>query len=419
MRVGYVCTDRGIPVPGDGSASIHVVEFTAALARLGHEVVVFRAQGSGPVPGAHASVKVSPENGSIALREHLRANAHPVLAKEVWSLSLNPATVRAIKRQHERQPFDGMIERLSLWSAGAAAACRELGIPYVLEVNSPILWEQRAYRDMGLERLAGALHDFTARSAGAIFTVSEALADHYREMGIAAPVRTVPNGVDLERFQPGLRSSRRPAWAHGFRIGLVGTMKPFHDLDTVAAAAERLPRGVRVIAVGTGPGRPALEAAPAVEMGKLVLPGAVTREEVPGLLGWFDAGLVPATPGHPYLSPLKLPEYLAAGLPVIVAEGTQADLMVGPEAKETYVSGDARSLLRAVARLRSRDLASMRLAARATAEGRSWDAVAATVAESLEGLRRREPAPVTSEPPALPEIEPEPTPELELVAALP
>lgn len=407
MRVGYVCTDRGIPVPGDGSASIHVVEFTAALARLGHEVVVFRAQGSGPVPGAHAVVKVSPENGAIALREHLRANAHPVLAKETWSLALNPATVRAIKRQHERQPFDGIVERLSLWSAGGAAASRELGIPYLLEVNSPILWEQRAYRDMGLERIAGALHDFTARSAGAIFTVSDALADSYREMGIAAPVRTVPNGVDLERFRPGTRAARRPAWARGFRVGLVGTMKPFHDLDTVAAAAERLPRGVRVVAVGTGPGRPALEESPAVAAGRLVLPGAVSREEVPGLLGWFDAGLVPATPGHPYLSPLKLPEYLAAGLPVIVAEGTQADLTVGPEAKETYRSGDARSLLRAIARLRSRDLEAMRHAARATAEGRSWDAVATIVMEALWRLRDSKPAPVSPEPVPLDEPAPE------------
>ena len=93
MRLAYVCMDRGIPVPGDGSASIHVVEFTAALARLGHEVVVFRARGDGAVVGAHKVIKVSPENGAAGLRDHLRDNAHPILAKELWSLAMNPAVI--------------------------------------------------------------------------------------------------------------------------------------------------------------------------------------------------------------------------------------------------------------------------------------------------------------------------------------
>lgn len=396
MRLGYVCTDRGIPVPGHGSASIHVVEFTAALARLGHEVVVFCVNGQGKVEAAAQTVKISPENGAIALREHLKANAHPVLAKETWSLTLNPATVRAIKRQHERQPFDGIIERLSLWSAGAAAACRELGIRHVLEVNSPVLWEQRAYRDLGLERMAAALHDFTARSTSAIFTVSDALAETYRELGVRVPIRTLPNGVDVDRFRPGLRSRPRPAWAHGFVVGLVGTMKPFHDLDAVAQAAAALPHGARIVAIGEGPGRPQLEASEAARSGKLVMPGAVRREEVPGLLGWCQAGLVPATPGHPYLSPLKLPEYLAAGLPVIVARGSQADQTVPDAAKETYESGGAESLLAAIRRLRRRDRETMAAAARQAAEARSWDAVAATVVETLRALPKPLPAAISA-----------------------
>jgi glycosyltransferase involved in cell wall biosynthesis len=108
---------------------------------------------------------------------------------------------------------------------------------------------------------------------------------------------------------------------------------------------------------------------------------------VPGLLGWFDLGLVPATPGHPYLSPLKLPEYLASGLPVVVARGSQSDALLPDTVKELYESGDAASLAAAILRLRDRaDRALMPVRAQELAVARSWDSVAAKVAAEVARL---------------------------------
>lgn len=385
-------------MPGHGSASIHVGEFTAALARAGHEVVVFCANGTGILPG-RKKVKVGPIRGTAELRDFLRVRGRFALGKEIWSLMLNPAIVQAIRAEHERAPFDGIIERLALWGYGAGTVARLFDVPHVLEVNSPILWEQAAYRDLLLTGVAGAVHDYLASQTDAIFTVSEALAEDYRRL-TRVPVEVVPNGVDVDRFSPAVRADPRPAWARGFVAGFIGTMKPFHDLETVAAAAELLPRGMRVVMIGSGPGTARLAESPAAAAGKLLLPGPVLHDDVPGVLGWFDVGLVPATLGHAYLSPLKLPEYLAMGKPVIVARDSQADQLVDPPAKSVYESGDARALASAiVAVARSRDRAVMGASARAQAEARSWDSVAALVARRVDELRCRRAALAQSRPP--------------------
>lgn len=387
MRLAYVCLDRGIPVPGHGSASIHVAEFTAALARAGHEVVVFCVNGDGVLPG-RKKVKIRPVRGTTELRDFLRVRERFALGKELWSVMLNPAIVQAIRSEHERAPFEGIIERLALWGYGAGTLSRLLGIPHVLEVNSPILWEQSAYRELLLLKAAGAVHDYLALQTDAVFTVSQALAEDYRRI-TGVPVTVLPNGVDVERFNPHVRADPRPPWARGFVAGFIGTMKPFHDLETVAAAAELLPRAMRVVMVGSGPGVARLSESPAALSGKLVLPGPVLHDEVPGVLGWFGVGLVPATLGHPYLSPLKLPEYLAVGLPVIVARGTQADELVAEPAKVTYESGDRDSLAAAIVAIaRSRARSEMVASARAQGEARSWDAAAEIVAAKVGELRR-------------------------------
>ena len=122
------------------------------------------------------------------------------------------------------------------------------------------------------------------------------------------------------------------------------------------------------------------------------LPGPSPHQEIPGALGWFDAGLVPATAGHAYLSPLKLPEYLASGLPVIVAAGSQGDADLPGSVKEVYTSGDPASLAGAVMRLRARpDFGEMGGRARKLAEGRTWDSVAATMAAGAAEMAARIP----------------------------
>jgi glycosyltransferase involved in cell wall biosynthesis len=98
----------------------------------------------------------------------------------------------------------------------------------------------------------------------------------------------------------------------------------------------------------------------------------------------MDVGTAPYAPQPVfYFSPLKIAEYLAAGLPVVASEQGDIPRLVG-DAGMLVPPGDAAALqraletLRADARLRTR----LATAARARAAGLGWDSVAAQV-ESL------------------------------------
>jgi len=386
--LAYVCTDRGIPVPSHGSAAIHIASLLRAFAAAGHDVVAFLAAGEGEVEGASGVVRLRTGQAAQDLRSFHADEGHAVAAREIGSLISAARTAEALRAEHARRPFDAVIERLSLWTFGAASEARRLGIPHVLEVNSPVIWEQLTHRRLELVPAAEAAHAFVMAHTDRVFAVSEALALEYSQL-TAAPVTSLPNGVDIERFQPGLQVAPRPAWAEGFVVGFVGTMKAFHDLDTVAEAAGLLPAGVRIVMIGDGPGSAALRDRCAALPGRLHLPGPVEHGQVPGLLGWFDVGLVPATAGHAYLSPLKLPEYLASGLPVIVAAGSQGADLLPESVREEYVSGSPTSLAAAIVRLQERARSTeVRAQARRVAEGRTWAAVAATMAAAAAELVR-------------------------------
>jgi len=72
---------------------------------------------------------------------------------------------------------------------------------------------------------------------------------------------------------------------------------------------------------------------------------------------------------------------------VVVSRGSQGDQLLPAEVKEVYDPGDADSLARAILRLRDRpDREAVARRARALAEARSWDRLAARVVERIETL---------------------------------
>jgi glycosyltransferase involved in cell wall biosynthesis len=96
------------------------------------------------------------------------------------------------------------------------------------------------------------------------------------------------------------------------RVVMVGRLDEWVDFDAVARVGERLPRASVLV---VGPGTPARRSYPA----NVHFTGPVAHAELPALLGACDVGLVPfVKSAHTHaVSPLKLFEYLAAGLPVV------------------------------------------------------------------------------------------------------
>ena len=310
MRVAYVCLDPGAPVFGGKGCSVHVQEIVRAFGRRGAQVELFASRLGGSPPGDLERVgvhRLSPlPEGATAERE-LASLGHNVELQE---------RLRAAGR------FDLIYERYSLFGYAAMEWARRHGVPGVLEVNAPLIEEQATHRRLHHRVAAERVASRAFAAATAIVAVSEGVADFVRRHpGTDKRVHVIPNGVDLARFAP----SRSNSPAGTLTIGFVGTLKPWHGLDILVRAFERVRRrhpDTRLLIVGDGPERARLEAwLAAAGLGEAtVFTGAVRPDEVPGLLASMDVAVAPYPPldGF-YFSPLKVYEYLAAGVPVVAS----------------------------------------------------------------------------------------------------
>lgn len=132
------------------------------------------------------------------------------------------------------------------------------------------------------------------------------------------------------------------------RIGFVGSITKWTDLDLLQHVATRLPDAQLVL---VGPLRTdvsALRALPNVE-----LAGEVPHEAIGALLSSFDVGLIPykVVPATETASPLKLQEYLAHDLPIVsvdipAARAAENGHVIVARSREEFTQGILKQLQR-------------------------------------------------------------------------
>lgn len=367
MRVAYVSADPGVPVFGRKGSSVHVQGVVRALRRRGDEVVIFTARRGGDAPADLADV------GVVDLpRAKSRDPAERERALRTFDADL--ANALAV-----HGPFDLVYERYSLWStAGMAGAART-----VLEVNAPLVDEQALHRTL-VDRPAAERGAVTAiRRAGLVVCISEQVAEWVRGLVPDARLAVVPNGVDRDRVWRGPRLHD-----DGFTVGFVGTLKPWHGLDVLADAYAELATngdGWHLLVVGDGPhGEPLRRRLERLGVdGSVTWTGSVDPADVVLHLARMDVAVAPypARDGF-YFSPLKVLEYLAAGVPVVASAVGEVPALVEHGRTGLLVEpGDATALAQALWMLRADERLRDRLAAAAptAVRGRTWDDVVATI----------------------------------------
>jgi glycosyltransferase involved in cell wall biosynthesis len=258
-------------------------------------------------------------------------------------------------------------------------------------------------RGLSFPRLARRIEQHVFRSAELVCAVTGVLRDMLVELGVARErVLVTPNGVEPERYvyASDARATARAALALGalaadeLVLGFVGFYRDWHRLELVLAAMARpaLAR-THLVLVGEGPARAELErkANDLVLGARVHFVGPRPHAAIPALLPAFDVALVPAI--NPYASPLKLFEYMAAGLAVLAPDQPNlrevlvdgADALLVPSGAEEPLA-NALVRLCADAALRARLGAAAR--AKVAAIDLTWQGNARRVLAAVAELRR-------------------------------
>ena len=239
---------------------------------------------------------------------------------------------------------------------GAERIAARLGVPFVLEVRD--LWPESLLAVGGrkgafyhsLDRVARYLY----RRAQRIIVLSRGNVEHLAARGIPRDrISYVPNGVDVSTFQPSDRATHT-----GLRLVYAGAHGPANGLDAVldAAASLRSDERIRFLLIGDGPAKADLvRRARDQELSNVEFRDPVPKTSLSRLFQEMDAGLMVLRQSPLFafgVSPNKLFDYFAAGLPVVCnVPGEVADMVRAAGAGQLAAPGSGAALATAIRRL--------------------------------------------------------------------
>ncbi|MCJ9427445.1 glycosyltransferase family 4 protein [Kordiimonas marina] len=290
--------------------SVHVAELIHAFETLGHTVHMV-----GP------SLRPKEFGAENRFLDWLR-RALPDFMLEVMELAYGMRDYLKLKAAYKSFGPDVLYERHNLFLPAGRWLKEKTDLPYLLEVNAPLADERSRYGGLKLEKLARSLERKTWCAADRIFPVSDVLADILKAEG--APENSITvlhNGIDPALYESLDGTAIRQKYGLEGRtvLGFTGFVREWHRLDHMIdlIANYDAADSPHMLIVGDGPAIPMCRER-AEKLGiadRIHFAGFIDRMHIPEHLAAMDIALQPAVTD--YASPLKLFEYMAAGLAIV------------------------------------------------------------------------------------------------------
>ena len=219
----------------------------------------------------------------------------------------------------------------------------------------------------------------------AVFAINRALADVKRTVN----PRTFesPHGVDHASFaralDPDVRVPDDLAALPSPRIGFYGTLRDWIDFELIAHVARARPQWTIALI-----GQQLTDVSPIAGLPNVRLLGQKPHHELPAYCKGFDVGLIPYRIDErmEFVNPLKLREYLSAGLPVVSTPVPEA---LRYTHLGVHVAASPADAVAAIERALAESTPSARRARSAAMAAETWSARVAQVVHTVDQLVKR------------------------------
>jgi glycosyltransferase involved in cell wall biosynthesis len=400
------------------------------VTRRSHPRVVYLR--STPGPGTQAGGAASHIKGVVEGLQALGAHVEIISNDQIAGLNFPRFTVippqgsggsRALFDMHnnlvftrgavpliERADPDFIYQRYARFSWAGVVAAMRIKRPLFLEYNGSEVWVGRHWDRVGSLDLLERYERLNLDAAARIFVVSEVERRNLEARGVRSEKIVVnPNGVDVERFRPGVggAETRRELGIEEDEVvaGFVGTFGPWHGVEKLAEAIKSITTGghgvpplqrPKFLLVGSGSLHAEVEKQleNEVKEGRVIFTGAVAHDRVPKLLDACDILVAPhvrlADGSEFFGSPTKIFEYMAMGKGIVASRlGQIGEVLVDEETSLLVEPGNVGELGNAIVRLIESETLRKRLGARArevAAREHTWTHNARRVLDAYQNL---------------------------------
>jgi len=250
------------------------------------------------------------------------------LPKSVYeTLELLYSTVAFIRLYCAWRRFrpDVLYERLNLFQPAGVWLKTWTGVPLLVEVNSPLVYERSLEPGIALRRLAFWSERLVLKKADRVLAVSRALKQRLEASGVCHErIEVVPNGANpvapSKATLPAVIKLKDAL--HGRTvIGFLGFVRSWHKIDWVIELIlrEGVARNLHLLIVGEHTGVSARAGADLDRLKhRMTVTGPIPFDEVYHYLSAIDVAVQPGS--TEYASPIKIFEYMAAGRAIIAPD---------------------------------------------------------------------------------------------------